>query len=96
MRLLGRLDDVDRRYQYAMNARVTDSLDQEPPDDRDETIAELRAVLAPLLDNPFRDLWTYSDPDETCVFCEHVGLAFDRQSHEPGCPVLRRDELLGR
>jgi hypothetical protein len=59
-----------------------------------EVIAEMRAVLAPLLDEPF-----YIDPFHqpvrmVCVVCRTVqGHSVE---HAPDCPVLRRDALLGR
>lgn len=62
----------------------------------------LRAILAPLLDNPYRTIANYGDPYEECVFCECVPESHypygpnDRKDHEPDCPVLRKDELLGR
>jgi hypothetical protein len=58
---------------------------------------ELRAVLAPLLDDPWRGVdWIpvddrgAVDPMRACVFCG------DGIAHLPDCPVLRRDALLGR
>lgn len=72
------------RYWYAMNADLGLRRD-EPPDDRDETIAALRAVLAPLLDDPRAE-------EGRCIFCDDL---LDNR-HAPDCPVLRRDELLGR
>lgn len=53
-------------------------------------VAELRAVLAPLLDEPWRTIANYGEPDERCVFCDET------DPHAPDCPVLRRDALLGR
>jgi hypothetical protein len=57
-------------------------------------IAELRTVAAPLLDEPF-----YIDPFHRparmiCVFCRTV--QGHSVVHAPDCPVLHRDELLGR
>lgn len=65
---------------------------------RDEAVAqrdELRAVLAPLLARP------YADDRDGCLFCESTlsWLDYDADlvdEHRPGCPVLRRDALLGR
>lgn len=51
----------------------------------------LRAILAPLLDEPFVPGPNGSDMGLDCLFCR-----VDEPSHEPNCPVLRRDELLGR
>lgn len=65
-------------------------------------VEELRAVLGPLLDDPYEgDTGTLY-----CRFCEATlggsgDLAYSprdehRFVHEPNCPVLRADELLGR
>lgn len=68
----------------------------------EEEIAELRAVLAPLLDGPH---W-YTDPSRPidregriignfrvmCAFCR----CRPHESHKPDCAYLRRDALLGR
>jgi hypothetical protein len=62
--------------------------------DRDRQLAEAREVLAPLLEKPWRDIWTYSDPDATCIFCERS--ADLSRPHEDDCPVLRKDAILGR
>lgn len=53
---------------------------------------ELRAVLAPLLDKPFEYIDT-----EACLFCngDRHGEGYG-PVHDEGCPVLRKDELLGR
>lgn len=48
---------------------------------------ELRAILAPLLDEPMR--WMGSERDVCCVFC-------DTSPHLDDCPVLAKDRLLGR
>jgi hypothetical protein len=50
-----------------------------------------RAVLAPLLDEPWREIANYGEPERRCVFCDGPHIR-----HDAGCPVLRRDELLGR
>jgi hypothetical protein len=59
-------------------------------DARDAVIAELRRVLEPLLDDPWR---LAIDRDDglpmDCLFCLEP-------AHAPDCPVPRRDELLGR
>src|SRR5262245_13976321 len=83
------------------------------------TIAELRAVLAPLLDDPYEeraaDWLDDSDAfDRICRFCgaeaewrrvwtgnrDSRGRKINRQGdvtrHDPACPVLRKDALLGR
>lgn len=59
------------------------------------TIASLRAVLAPLLDEPLIE--------NRCRCCKRtvaawtrVGQEFIDLPHAPDCAVLRRDELLGR
>lgn len=46
---------------------------------------ELRAVLAPLLANPFV-------AHAQCYFCG----CFETEAHGPACPLWRRDQLLGR
>lgn len=53
-------------------------------------VAELRAVLAPLLDDPHRN------GSHFCVFCGAFLMDGDSGEHESDCPVLRRDALLGR
>jgi hypothetical protein len=78
-------------------------------------IADLRAVAAPLLDEPY----TYGGCDDCgsetrCLFCRvemtigrrwtgrldtrgrRINEDDDTTVHAPDCPVLRRDELLGR
>lgn len=59
---------------------------------------ELRAVLAPLLDNPWR-----LEPEDCsfwiCTFCRADAAADERddpRTHNDSCPVPRKDELLGR
>jgi hypothetical protein len=75
-----------------------------------DPIAELRAILAPLLDDPFvGDEGAFS-----CQFCRvtlgpewdatthnHGPLRYPHRDahlfvHAPDCPVLRKDDLLGR
>lgn len=62
---------------------------------------ELRAILAPLLDNPI------PAPITRCVHCERRIFerdpwgadgngVYDPRYHTDDCPVLRRDEILGR
>lgn len=63
-------------------------------DERDELnrqIATLRAVLAPLLDNPV-DL----QEGRECLFCGQRAYRLESAGHADHCPVLRRNELLGR
>jgi hypothetical protein len=79
----------ERRYFYAMNVRTGPEL--EPPDERDELIAELRAVLGPILTAPCR--WDAGRREYACVLCDEA--RDDAATHRPDCPVLRRDELLG-
>jgi len=56
-----------------------------------ETIAALRAVLAPLLERPFE----YRDGRlSSCFFCGYHDNPHG--AHFNDCAVLRRDELLGR
>lgn len=60
-------------------------------------LAAVRAVLAPLLDDPWEwgaweELVTGGRPLLICRFCD----APKGHAHWPDCPVLRRDELLGR
>jgi hypothetical protein len=66
------------------------------------TIAELRAVLAPLLDD---EGWAFhhSAPAGAygiaeCVFCGAACGDYGQPplTHAPDCPVLRKDALLGR
>jgi hypothetical protein len=60
---------------------------------------ELRRILEPLLANPLREIWTYSGPDKTCIFCEaHVNAdyPFPPERHDSDCPVRQADRLLGR
>ena len=50
---------------------------------------ELRAILAPLLEDPWRDVIVGDDEGRSeCVFC-------GAGTHEADCPVLRKDALLG-
>jgi hypothetical protein len=60
-----------------------------------EVIDELRAILAPLLDDPYDH--THEDEYEClrCVFCGNARY-FDQQPHTPTCAVLDKDRLLGR
>lgn len=62
--------------------------------DLQATIDELRAVLAPLLDQP----WAYGpqggDAGQCCAWC--LRFADEEGPHAPNCPVLRKDALLGR
>lgn len=51
---------------------------------------EVRAILAPLLAEPYRLGYSHEAVRE-CVFCEQE-WSFD---HTPDCPVLRRAGLLG-
>jgi hypothetical protein len=53
-----------------------------------DRIAALTAAIEPLLDHP---LVSGMDGD-SCVWCS----AIDDADHEANCPVLRKDELLGR
>lgn len=80
--------------------------------DRDATIADLRAVLAPLLDDPIRHEWDTFDGVDVCLLCGADNTIMPKPGswretlrmpecsgpvqHAPDCPVLRRDELLGR
>lgn len=84
------------------------------------TIAELRGLLAPLLDDPY-EMHDFEvgydfggDPLYRCRFCEvepvwkrawtgrldkrgrKINEWVDKTPHKLLCPVLRRDELLGR
>jgi hypothetical protein len=64
-------------------------------DERDIELFTLRAILAPLLTEPERI--APSDAGKECLFCRVVQEWWpDPFEHEPDCPVLRRDELLGR
>ena len=58
-----------------------------------DTIDELRAVLEPLLDQPYQPGGPYFAPHQECRFCRSI-LGDER--HLPTCPVLKRDALLGR
>ena len=55
-------------------------------------LEELRAALAEYLDNPWAD---YSDGEyaDRCRFCL---VSEGWGEHEPECPVLQKDYLLGR
>lgn len=63
------------------------------------TIKHLRALLAPLLDDPLR---YHSAKHWYCLFCEVANRpgspGFDAPAfpHAPTCPVLERDHILGR
>jgi len=59
---------------------------------RDE-VAELRAILAPLLWDPIR--WEGMPDANVCVFCGSEAK-YRKPEHAPDCPVLRKDALLGR
>lgn len=54
------------------------------------TVAELRAVLRPLLDDPTRQ---DKEGTDYCLFCDRPWPL--PGEHAPDCPVLRRDALLG-
>lgn len=58
-----------------------------------DRIAELQAILAPLLARPIR-------PGEpagfACLFCGTPDTEEHGERHATGCAVLRRDALLGR
>jgi hypothetical protein len=58
-----------------------------------EQVGALRAVLEPLLDHPYQSGGPYFAPHQECRFCRAI-LGDER--HDPTCPVLRRDALLGR
>lgn len=64
-------------------------------DQRDDAIDALRAVLAPLLDDPFYISAFPPEPSRLrCVFCRAVqGHSIE---HTADCPVRRTDALLGR
>ncbi|HYF46708.1 MAG TPA: hypothetical protein VD926_10900 [Acidimicrobiales bacterium] len=68
-------------------------------DEAHRQLDELRAILQPLLDKPFRTITDYGDTlradDEMgeCLFC---GQDDWTNPHKPDCPVLNRDRLLGR
>ena len=54
---------------------------------------ELRAILQPLLDQPIR--FVGEPASNECIFCE-ADSAWHDPHHRPSCPVLRRDQILGR
>ena len=56
-------------------------------------LADVRAVLAPLLDQPYFVRRTVDGHERNeCGFCaQALG-----DEHADGCPVLRKDDLLGR
>ena len=59
-------------------------------------IDELRAILAPLLDDP---LYVQMDGTLACPLCHWSAPANTKDwdfPHAATCPVRRRDELLGR
>lgn len=69
--------------------------------ERDEARRErddLRAVLAPLLDDPIVWVWNGRREYRRCGVCDATATDPDLEPfpHHPDCPVLRRDELLGR
>jgi hypothetical protein len=56
--------------------------------------SELRAVLAPLLDEPYVKAGPCPGGDNLCAFC---GMEWrEWHPHATDCPVRRRAELLGR
>jgi len=62
-----------------------------------DRIDELRAVLAPLLDDPNAPRSGDGEYDfGCCVFCHCEVPGTVPGEHAPDCPVLRKDELLGR
>lgn len=119
---IGPLEQRDLFPPVRLNLKIHDDLIQALVDRdyaRDLVIA-LRAVLAPLLDDPYEmhdfeasyDLG--GDPIWWCRFCHvepewkrawtgrrdarghKINEDVDATPHVPDCPVLRRDELLGR
>jgi hypothetical protein len=54
---------------------------------------ELRAILAPLLDDPLRHV---DGVGWACRFCGEATASDRDLVHGPDCPVPRRDALLGR
>ena len=62
-----------------------------------DRLLELRAILAPLLDDPMKlDSCYDGDVSYACVFCEASDFYGISQNHDADCPVLRKDTLLGR
>jgi hypothetical protein len=61
------------------------------------TVDDLRAVLAPLLADPWRIVVRAGGTRNACAFCRGR-YAPDRpdRGHRPDCPVRRADRLLGR
>ena len=88
-----RYDDADAeasdRYQPHVR-KIRRSLDDIPV--LVDKVTELRAVLAPLLDRPF----IAGQDGDACVWCLGLDDGLGDANHEPDCPVLRKNELLGR
>jgi hypothetical protein len=63
---------------------------------------ELRAILAPLLDDPIDANECHDESWYVCRFCGKEAEVVEVHprvyacDHAPDCPVLRKDELLGR
>jgi hypothetical protein len=89
------------KLRFAPGVRLRRTTEREPD--------ELRALLAPLMDDPLEAcpmIHGYGAYGWRCRFCKTPMLtALDqpsptrdggRERHEPTCPVLRRDALLGR
>lgn len=59
-----------------------------------DTIADLRAVLAPQLDHP----WHFVGLGWRCAWCGRYWTTpeLETSEHWGGCPTYRRDALLGR
>jgi hypothetical protein len=58
----------------------------------DAHIGELRAILAPQLDDPA----IIGNRGYYCLFCNAEDWDPNAIPHKADCPVLRKDELLGR
>ena len=60
-------------------------------------VAGLRAILAPLLDQPMVMDSCYDDNAHySCLHCPVGNFYAIDEGHYSGCPVLRKAELLGR
>jgi hypothetical protein len=65
--------------------------------ERDRQLAEAREALAPRLDD--YAYFVYEQQRDRCRWCDgwEEGTVFHPEfAHDPNCPVLRKDALLGR
>jgi hypothetical protein len=103
-RLVADFHRLERRPECE-NVAVEPTVYEAALDAGERRIAELRAILAPLLEDPF-EYEGQAGPARRaymCRFClrtsyvgEHDVRAGMLGEHAPDCRVLRRDALLGR